>query len=127
MVLEAFFNFNVGDLDQVMSKFNHTGYYSILYHHVMPYGTRLGNQGFVLMLDNDPKHTNKLCQRYIKTKKEQHVLQLTSWRSQSAVLNPIELVWDEFDRKVRAKQPTSVAYLWQLLHESWKELSSVYL
>ncbi len=50
-----------------------------------------------------------------------------SWLVQSAILNPIELLWDELDRKVRAKQPTSAAHLWQLLQESWAELSSVYL
>ena len=27
--------------------------------------------------DNDPKHTGKLCQRYIKSKEEQHVFQWT--------------------------------------------------
>ena len=34
-------------------------------------------------------------------------------------------MWDELDRKVRAKQPTSAAHLWQVLQESWAELSSV--
>ena len=50
-----------------------------------------------------------------------------SWPVQSVNLNPIELVWDEFDQKVRAKQPTSVAHLWLLSQKSWVELSSVYL
>ena len=36
-------------------------------------------------------------------------------------------VQEEFDQKVKAKQPTRVAHLWQLLQESWAELSSVYL
>ena len=50
-----------------------------------------------------------------------------SWLAQSADLNPIELVWDELDQKVRAKQPTSAAHLGQHLQESWAELSSIYL
>ena len=33
---------------------------------------------------------------------------------------------DELEQKVRAKQATSVAHPWQLLLESWAELSSVY-
>ena len=70
----------------------------------------------VLMQDNNPKHTSKLCQRNIKSREEQPVLQLMSW---SADLNPIELVWDELNRKVRAKQPTGAAYLLQILQESW--------
>ena len=58
---------------------------------------------------------------------EQYILQLMFWLAQSADLNTIELVWDELDQKVRAKQPTSAAYLWLLLQEKWAELSSVYL
>ena len=40
-----------------------------------------------------------------------------SWPAQSADLNPIELQWNELELKVRAKQPTSAAHLWQLLME----------
>ena len=36
-------------------------------------------------------------------------------------------MWDELDRKVRAKQSISATHLWQLLQESRAELSSVYL
>ena len=108
-------------------QMNQTSYHSILQHHMIPSGMWLVAQGFVLMQDNDPKHTCKLCQRYIKSKKEQHVLQLMSWLAQSADLKPIELVWDELDWKIRAKQPTNVTHLWCFLQESWVELSSVYL
>ena len=83
-------------------------------------------QGFVLMQDNDPKHTSKLCQKYIKSKKEQYVLQLISSAATLADLNLIELVWDELDRKVRAKQLISAATLLQFLRESRKEQPSVY-
>ena len=50
-----------------------------------------------------------------------------SWPAQSTDLNPIKLVWNELDWKVRAKQRISEAHLWQLLQENWTELSSVYL
>ena len=50
-----------------------------------------------------------------------------TWPAKSADLNPIELVWDEPDQKVRSKQSTNAAHLWQLLQESCAELSSVYL
>ena len=62
----------------------------------------------------------------LKAKEEPHIPQLVSWLTQSVDLNPIELVWDELDWKVRAEQPTSVAHLWKFLQESWAELSSVY-
>ena len=111
----------------VKGKLNQISYHSILQHHVIPSGMHLVGQGFVLMQVNDLKHTSKLCQRYIKSKEEKYILQLLSWPAQSADLNPIELVWDKLEQKVRAKQPTSAAHLWQLLLESWEDLSSVYL
>ena len=49
------------------------------------------------------------------------------WPEQSPDLNPIELVWDELDRRVKAKQPTSTTHLWELLQECWEELSKQYL
>ena len=49
------------------------------------------------------------------------------WPAQSADLNLIDVMCDELDRKVRAKQPTSAAHLWQLLQESWTEQFSLYL
>ena len=50
----------VRDLHQVKGKLNQTGYHSKLQHHAIPSGMRLVGQGFLLMQDNDPKHTNKL-------------------------------------------------------------------
>ena len=41
--------------------------------------------------------------------------ELMSWPVQSVDLNPIELVWDELDQKVRDKQPTSASHLRQNL------------
>ena len=116
----------VGYLHQVKGKLNQTCYHSILQHHTIPSGTRFVGQGFVLMQDNNPEHTSKLCQVYIKSKNEQYIF-LLIWLAQPADLNPIELVWDELDWKVGAKQLTNVANLWQFLQEIWVELSSVYL
>ena len=101
VVVDAFTTHNVGDLHQMKGKLNQTSYHSILQHHVIPSGTWLVTQGFVLMQDNDPKPTSKPCQWYIKRKEEQHVLQWMSWMVPLADLNPIELVWDKLDRKVR--------------------------
>ena len=49
------------------------------------------------------------------------------WPAQSPDLNPIELVWDELDRRVKAKQPTSATHLWELLQQIWEERSEEYL
>ena len=123
----TFANGKVEDLHLMKSKLNQTSYHTILQHRAIPSGTRLVTQGVVLMQDNDPKHIRKLCQSYIKSKEEQHVFQTISLPVQSADLNPIELIWDELDRKVKVKQATNKAHLWQFLQEIWTELTSVYL
>ena len=123
MVLGAFANCKVRDLHQVKGKLNQTGYHSILQHPPIPSGIQLVGQGFVLKHDNDPKHTSKLCKRYIKSKEEQHVLQLMSSLVQSVYLNPIELKshWSQ------SYTTHSVANIWQLAQKSWAELFLVYL
>lgn len=83
MVSGAFVNCKVVDVHQVKGKLNQTGYHSILQHQAIQPGTRLVGQGFVHMQDNDSKHTSELCQRHIKSKEEQHVLQLMSWPAQT--------------------------------------------
>ena len=105
---KAFANCKTGNLHQMKGKLNQTDCYSILQHHVIPYGTQPLDQGFVLMQDNYQKHTSKLCQRYIKSKEEQHVLQLTSWSTQSSNLNPIELVWDKMTENWCALSPSAL-------------------
>lgn len=40
--------------------------------------------------------------------------------SKSSDLNPIEMVWDELDHKVKAKKP--VRHLWEFLLECWKAI-----
>ena len=43
-----------------------------------------------------------------------------TWPPQSPDLNPIEMVWEELDHRVKEKQPTSAQLMWELLHDCWK-------
>ena len=61
MVLESFTNCKVRDLHQVMDKLSQTSNHCKLRLHTVPSRTWLVGQGFVLMQDNDPKYTHKLC------------------------------------------------------------------
>ena len=46
------------------------------------------------------------------------------WPAQSLDLNPIELLWEQLDRIVRKKCPSSQSNLWEVLQEAWGEISS---
>ncbi|MDW1631377.1 transposase, partial [Vibrio sp. Y176] len=127
MVWGCFAGGQTGDLHKVTGILNQHGYHSILQRHAIPSGLRLVGQRFTLQQDNDPKHTSKLCQRYLAKKEEEGTLRMMTWPAQSPDLNPIELVWDELDRKVKNKQPTSAANLYEMLTEAWEEISSDYL
>uniref|UniRef100_A0A668APH5 Reverse transcriptase zinc-binding domain-containing protein n=1 Tax=Myripristis murdjan TaxID=586833 RepID=A0A668APH5_9TELE len=50
-----------------------------------------------------------------------------TWPPQSPGLNPIEMVWGELDRRVKAKGPTRAKHLWELLQDCWKTISGDYL
>ena len=45
-----------------------------------------------------------------------------TWSPQSPDLNPIEMVWDELDHRVKEKQPTSAQHMWELLQDCWKSI-----
>jgi hypothetical protein len=69
---------------------------------------------FVFQQDNDPK------QGYLTNKESDGVLHQITWPPQSSDLNPIEMVWDEFDRRGKKKQPRSAQHMWELLQDCWK-------
>ena len=50
-----------------------------------------------------------------------------TWPPQSPDLNPFEMIWDELDRRVKEKQPTSAQHMWELLQDYWKSIPGDYL
>ncbi|CAJ0961810.1 unnamed protein product [Ranitomeya imitator] len=81
-----------------------------------------GEGNIILWGDNDPKHTSRLCKGYLTKKESDGVLRQMTWPPQSPDLNPIEMVWGELDRRVKAKGPTSAKHLWKLLQDCWKTI-----
>jgi hypothetical protein len=122
MVWGCFGAEKVGDLHQVQGILNKNGYHLILQKHTIPSGTRLIGPKFILQQDNDPKHTSLLCKHYLENKEKANILQTMEWPPQSPDLNPIELLWDELDRKVREMQPTSAKHLWECLQNAWESI-----
>ena len=68
------------------------------------------------------QHTSRLCKGYLTKKKSDGVLHQMTWPPQSHDLNPIEMVWDELDCRVKEKQPTSAQHMWELLQVCWKSI-----
>ena len=103
------------------------GYHSILQHHAIPCRQRLIGANLLLQQDNDPKHTSKLCKKYLGKKQSAGILSVNEWPVQSPDLNPIELLWEHFDRMVRKRCLSSQSNLWEMLQKAWGEISSDYL
>jgi hypothetical protein len=68
------------------------------------------------------RHTSKLCKGYLNKKESDGVLHQMTWPPQSPNLNPIEMGWDELDRRVKEKQPTSAQHMWELPQDCWKSI-----
>ena len=56
------------------------------------------------------QHTSRLCNGYLTKKESDGVLHQMIWPPQSPDLNQIEMFWDELDRRVKEKQPTSAQH-----------------
>ena len=122
MVWGCFGGGSVGDLVKIDGILKKEGYKRILQKNAIPSGKKLIGKEFIFMHDNDPKHSSKLCKAYLETQERKNVLKVMQWPPQSPDLNPIELIWDELDRKVRKSCPTSITHLWSLLQTEWKKI-----
>ena len=122
MVWGCFSSNGVGDLIRIDGIMRKEDYRRILEHNAIPSGLRLIGEGFVMQQDNDPKHSSKLCRGYLEMKQTSGILKNMIWPAQSPDLNPIELLWEELDRKVREKATTSKEEMWNALLESWNNI-----
>lgn len=122
MVWGCFGHSGVGQLVKIDGILRKEQYHNILQRYAIPSGMQLIGHGFIFQQDNDPKHTSKLCTGYLERKEGDGVLEIMNWPPQSPDLNPIELLWDELDRKVRDLKPTSLPGLWNSLNETWNNI-----
>ena len=77
-------------------------------------------EDIIFQHDNDPKHTCKRVQKWLKTKG----IEVLQSPSQSPDLNPIEHLWHHLKMKVRDyKEPAGgVTELWERTEKKWEEI-----
>jgi hypothetical protein len=68
------------------------------------------------------QYTSRLFKGYFTKKESDGVLHQMTWPPQSPGLNPIEMVWDESERREKEKQPTSPQHMWDVLQTWWKSI-----
>ena len=57
------------------------------------------------------QHPSRVCKGYLTKKESDGVMHQMTWPPESPDLNPIEMGWDELDRRVKEKQPTSAQHV----------------
>ncbi|CDQ87304.1 unnamed protein product [Oncorhynchus mykiss] len=67
------------------------------------------------------QHTTRRCKGYLTKKENDGVLHQITWPPQSPDLNPIEMISDELDRRMKEKQPKSAQHMWKL-QDCWKSI-----
>ena len=87
-------------------------------------GEMLTNRDYHLFFNRTmTQHTSRLCKGYLTKKESDGVLHQMTWPPQSPDLNPIEMVWEELDRKTKEKQAKSAQHMWELLQDCMEKYS----
>jgi hypothetical protein len=106
VVWACFAGDTVSDLFRIQGTLKQHGYHGILQRYFISSVLHLVWLSFVFQQDNERKPFSRLCKGYLRRVKESdRVLHQMTWSPQPPDL--IEMFWDELDRRVKEKQPTS--------------------
>jgi hypothetical protein len=90
-------------------------YWDILHDIMLPYARRNMGRGWRFQHDNDPKHTAKLVQQWIKD----HHVSVLQWPAQSPDLNFIENLWQEVKLRLGHHKSRNAEQLWLAVEQAW--------
>ena len=106
-------------LVRIRGKLDGMGYRQILQDWMMGMYRTLGGRGggIVFQHDNDSKHTAAATKQFLADRD----VEVLRWPAQSPDFNPIEHLWAELKRRIRARQkfPKNHDQLWEALKEEW--------
>lgn len=118
MVWGCFCRDRIGPLVLLEGSVTAVKYIELLEQHLLPFMNV--QTEYVFQDDNAPAHTA----RAVKQWKDDNLTETLPWPAQSPDLNPIENLWDELDRRVRAHKPKpkNTRELFIVLREKWETI-----
>jgi transposase len=123
MVWGCFCRGRMGPLVLLEGKVTAAKYIEMLEQYLLPFMN--AQTEYIFQDDNAPAHTARVTKAW----KEDNLNETLPWPAQSPDLNPIENLWDELDRRVRAHKPKpkNTRELFAVMQEKWvgMELSKI--
>lgn len=116
---------NRTDLVPVQGRLNAIRYIEeILADHLVPAAVIMG-PGFLFQQDNARPHTAVLTRNFLEDMR----IPVMEWPALSPDLNPIEHLWDQLDRRVRARPmaPATTQELTAALLQEWEDIPQDYI
>lgn len=121
MVWGCFTYSGLGPLVRLEGRINAVAYIDVLDNHLLGFIDDLGDEEeYLFQEDNAPIHTARVATEW----KRDNDIETLPWPAQSPDMNPIENLWDELERQVRARKPLpkNREELWSVLQEEWGKI-----